>query len=135
MRRIIFGLTMLLMFGLTSTVSAEIQTYEGVGICYMADSDRIEICRLRSKKIAERDVLEQIGVYVTSESEVRNFRLTEDEIVTIAAGIMKVTEIRYKLETDDETAALRVECRLKAMVDSDEIPVLLERERQARLGR
>ena len=134
MKRLIVSLMALLM--MASTVGAEIKTYEGVGVYYMkSTSETLENSKSEAKKYAERDVLEQIEIYVASESEVRNLRLTEDELVTIAAGIMKVTEIRYKLETDDETAALRVECRLKAMVDSDEIPVLLERERQARLGR
>ena len=133
MKRLIVSLMVLLM--MASTVGAEIKTYEGVGVYYMkSTSETLENSKSEAKKYAERDVLEQIEIYVASESEVRNLRLTEDELVTIAAGIMSVTNVHYKFSTSADDKFM-IECRLKATVDTDKIPELVERERKARLGR
>ena len=135
MRRLMTLLTAMLLIvtGLMPTVRAEVQTYEGVGFYNMlSDFETIEEARLKAKKYAERDVLEQVKLYVASESEVRNFRLTKDEIVVIAAGIMNVRAVRYNIIKDGER--IKVKCTLTATVDGDEIPEFLERERKARLG-
>ena len=126
---------LLIVIGLMSTASAEVQKYEGVGVYYMENSsETFERARSEAKKKAGRAVLEQIEIYVASESELKDFNLTEDEIVTIAAGIMNVTSVRYNVNSYDKNL-FAVECILTATVDTDRIGEMVERERQARFGR
>ena len=126
---------LLIVIGLISTASAEVQTYEGIGIHYMESaSETFDHARSEAKKKAGRAVLEQIEIYVASASEMSNLNLTEDEIITIAAGIMNVTSVKYNVTSYDEDQ-FAVECVLTATVDTDRIGEMVERERQARLGR
>ena len=126
---------LLIVIGLISTASAEVQTYEGIGIHYMeSESETFDHARDDAKKKAGRAVLEQIEIYVASASEMSNLNLTEDEIITIAAGIMNVTSVKYNVTSYDKDR-FAVECILTATVDTDRIGEMVERERQARFGR
>ena len=139
MSRLIKFLTalMLIAVGNMPAVNAEIQTYEGVGIYHMAKtSETLNQAKNEAKKYAGRAILEQIELYIASESEVRDFNLTKDEIVTIAAGVMNVTSAKYRYMPEEaDPDQFVVECLLTAEVDTDRVHEYVERERQARLQR
>ena len=53
-------------------------------------------CRAFALDQVKRLLLEKIGTYLESETEVRNFRLTKDQIVTLTAGIVSTEIIEEK---------------------------------------
>ena len=124
-----------LIFALTifsATASAEIKNFVGTGEYYMADAEEsIEQAKNHAKLNAELNVMEQASVNVKSYSELKNFNLTKDEIITVTAGIMHILEVKYSIKSDfDDT--LICTATVTADVDTDKIPELVERELKKR---
>lgn len=135
MKKIFSLALMLLTIGLTiglmsSTVDAEVRSFEGLGEHYLGEDETLNYARDQAKRRAERNALEQIYIYVSSRSEMIDFELAEDEIISITAGVMNVTDVKYRLTPDDET--FKVEARLTADIDIDRVIELAEREVRAR---
>ena len=63
-------------FFTATTAQAEMQTYEGHGEYQVQKGETIDFGRQRAKKFAERDALEQIYLFVSSQSSAENFLLT-----------------------------------------------------------
>ena len=70
--------------------------------------------------------MEQASVKVASTTEVQKSKLTKDEIELIAAGIIKVQDVKYNISSELDT--LLVKAVVKAEIDTDEIPALVEQE-------
>lgn len=109
---------------LVTVVHAQIQTYEGVGECYINDGETVDFGKERAALIAERDALEQVKFYIRSKSRVVNSKLLEDEIIIIAAGILQVIDTKHTIESDDEI--LIVKAFVTATIDTDELDILLD---------
>jgi len=106
---------------------AEILTYEGVGEYYMEEENiSLSEAKDKAKLMAEVAVVEQASVKVASTTEVQKSKLTKDEIELIAAGIIKVQDVKYNISSELDT--LLVKAVVKAEIDTDEIPVLVEQE-------
>ena len=110
---------------------AEVRVYEGVGEYWITKGETMSFARQRAKEIAERDALEQIYLYVSSQSSVKNLQLDKDEIITIAAGLMYVTNTKFSVATDNGVFIAGVV--VTAEIDPDEIPAAVEREKQKHL--
>lgn len=110
---------------------AEIKTYEGYGEYFMADGETVATAKEKAALEAQRDTLEQIIVYVKSSSSTHNSKLTEDEIITIAAGILRVTNTKHVIDATD--LGLKVKAFVTATVDIDELKILLDKEVQRRM--
>ena len=119
-------LSILLAIILLSMTSAHAETkvYQGVGEHFMTD-ETIESAKNKAELMAERDALEQVCFYVKSQSASRNSRLNTDEIITIAAGILRVTDTKFKI--NDDNNGLRITAIISADIDIDELEKLLER--------
>jgi hypothetical protein len=78
--------------------------------------------KLSSRAIAleqvKRLLLEELGVYLQSDTEVINFQLTKDQIRTYTAGIVKAVPIEEKLDG--------VNYYLKAKLEADPDQVVKE---------
>ena len=82
----------LLMLALMSVASAK--TYEIVaeGNYTIGDRDTRETAKKHAVQDAMRIAVEKAGVYVESYSETKNYQLTQDQVRTIAAGVVKVLD-------------------------------------------
>ena len=106
-----------------STANAEVQTYEGFGEYFMKD-ETVDFAKAQAELIAQRDLLEKISVYIKSQSTMTDNELENDEIITISAGILRVTETKFFL-TDDGNVII-VKSFVTAQIDTDELKKLLE---------
>lgn len=129
-----FSIAALLIIGcifFTASAQAEMQTYEGIGEYWITQGETYNFAKQQAKKIAERDALEQVYVYVRSQSEVKNSELSKDEIITIAAGLLYVTDTKYSMsKADDFIVAKAI---VIATIDTAAVVEAVEREKKARL--
>ena len=84
-----------------------------------------------AKLLAEIDAVEQARVNVESDTTVQNSKLTKNEITTIAAAILMVQKVDYTISSDFDDVMV-VRAVIKADIDTDEIPALVERELKRR---
>ncbi len=122
-QRIIRALTAALVAGnlfLPSVGNAEVQTYEGVGEYIMSDFETPDVAKQRAKLYAERAAQEQAGVYVKTYSRMENFKLIDDEIVTMTSGILKVLNVDYNL-VPIEHGGIMYRATISASIDTDKV--------------
>lgn len=110
-------------FLLTTTAHAEIKTYTGIGE-YLLTEETLDFAKNRAELEAERNVLEQVSVYIRGRSMMIDNELDEDEIITVGAGILHVTETKFSFESDAE--GILVKAFVTAKIDVDELEKLLE---------
>ena len=121
----------ILTFGIlifATAASAEIQNFVGVGEHYIeSETETLAQAQDKAKLTAELDALEQAQVNIQIYSEMHNFNLTRDEIISITAGILNVTDVKYSLKEDfDGLLIMRAE--VTAEIDTDKIAEFVERE-------
>ena len=104
---------------------AEIETYEGTGEYFMSD-ETIDFAKNQAELVAQRAILDRISVYVKYESTMIDYELDEDEIITVAAGILHVIDTKFSM--DNEENLIKVKAFVTAQVDTDELKKLLEQE-------
>ena len=123
-----FLILMALLF-FTSTASAEIKIYTGVGEYYLDPSMTMDYAKQKAKIDAERNAQEQAYVYVRNHSTTKNAMLSEDEIETITVGIIKVMDVKYYIMAAEDNIFL-IRAIVKAEIDTDEIPKWIEKIEQ-----
>lgn len=121
----IFLMAILLGNIFAANVQAEIKTYEGTGFFAVTD-ETLDIAKEKAKIDAERNIAEQVFVYVESKSEVKNSELTHDEIILMTESLMKVLDVKYKVEPAEDDSFV-VRAIVTAEIDTDEIDKLLEK--------
>lgn len=129
----IFRLAALLIitgFLFTTVAHAEIKTYTGVGE-YLMTEETLDFAKNRAELEAERNVLEQVSVYIRGQSTMIDNELDNDEIITIAAGILHVTNTKFLFEDDAE--GILVRAFVTAEIDFDEFDRLLEQAIKERM--
>ena len=110
-----------------ATASAEIKTFTGAGEHYIeSETETLAQAQDAAKLAAELDAMQQAQIVVIGYSEAHNSNLTRDEIITITAGVMNVTDVKYSLK--DEAGVLLMRAEVTAEIDTDKIPALVERE-------
>ena len=116
----------------TSTVNAKVKEFIGTGEHYIEDEEEtMEDARYKAENLAELNVIEQAEFYLKSITNAEDQKLSEDEIVTITAGLMQVTDIKYEIIQDSSDIFL-VKATVTAIIDTEKIPELVEREVQRR---
>ena len=81
-----------LLFLFLDTVHAQSVTFHREYRYQASEVDSKVSCRAIALEQAKRLLLEELGTYLESETEVRNYQLTKDQITTLTAGIVR-TEI------------------------------------------
>ena len=115
-----------LSFIFMSTAFAKVETFVGTGIHAMAENETMDYAKEQAKLRAEREAQSQAYLYIRNQSKSRNSVLTEDEIITITAGIMTIVNVKYTLlPNDDDSIIVRAE--VTANIDSDDIPEWLKK--------
>ena len=112
---------------LMSSLHAQVMTYTGSDEYIMSEFETIDIAKQRAEQKAIRNAQEQAGVYVESNTEVVNMMVTKDEIRTMTAGILKVTDVQYQLTPLEGGKSLIVKASVKADIDSNELSNFLNR--------
>ncbi|MBD3879654.1 MAG: tetratricopeptide repeat protein [Quinella sp. 1Q5] len=110
-----------------SSLHAQVMTYTGSDEYIMSEFETIDIAKQRAEQKAIRNAQEKAGVYVESNTEVVNMMVTKDEIQTMTAGILKVTDVQYQLAPLQDGKSLIVKATVKAEIDSDELANYLNR--------
>ena len=110
---------------LFSVAHAEIKTYEGVGDYLMTD-ETVDFAKNQAELVAQRNILEQICVYVKEIAIMIDNELDNDEIVTVSAGILRIVDTKFSMMTDE--AGINVKSFVTAQIDTDELKKLLEQE-------
>ena len=120
-------LTTLFILIICATASAEIKIFTGAGEHYIeSETETLAQAQDAAKLAAELDAMQQTQIFIISYSEAHNSALTQDEIITITAGVMNVTDVKYSLK--DEAGVLLMRAEVTAEIDTDKIPALIERE-------
>ena len=98
---------------------AETQTFTATHTYILGDHDSKDDARQRCLLETKRKILEQAGVYIESESEVRNFDLTKDKITSFAAAVMQVKDT--KEDVSFQQGHMTMTLKLTAQVDLEEV--------------
>jgi len=97
-----------------------------------SDIDSRVSCRAISLVLVKRALLEQLGTYLVSETEVKNYQLTKDQVTTLTAGIVSAEIIdekwdgrsyylKAKITTDPKEVAKSVNAMRKDKENSREL--------------
>lgn len=123
-RQIVSALFIAAILLCNSVSHAEIKTYEGLGVYYLNDGETIDSAKKKAELNAWRIIVEQVKVDISSYSCLQNLKLPEDEIITIAVGILRVIDTKHTIEVDDDS--LIVKAFVTATIDTDELETLLD---------
>ena len=113
---------------LVSSVQAEVKIFIGVGEHFMeSETETLSKTQDAAKLAAELNAMEQAQINVKSYSAAHNSNLTQDEIISITAGVMNITGVKYSLKEDFD--GLPIMCaEVTAEIDTDKIAELVEME-------
>ena len=106
-----------------SIACAEIKTYTGSGE-YLLTDENISFAKSRAEISAERNILDQVCVYVKAQSSIVDNEFDDDEVISICAGILHVTDTKIKMV--DDANGILVKAVVTAEVDIDELETLLK---------
>ncbi len=103
-------------------VVASTERIEAVGIYTVGDGEdeSPKEAKKRAREEAMRKAADKAGVYVESYSEMKNFRLTRDEINSIAGDVVRVESEAYSLKSLDQHI-LEYTARIVVLVDTETI--------------
>lgn len=99
--------------------NAESETYIGEGKATMSEAETQEQIIERAKTYALQNAREKAGVYIRRRSELRDFELVEDDIVTMTAGVLKITDTQIEKTLVNDVIQIFV--TVTVIIDSDEL--------------
>ncbi len=109
------------------SADAEIKTYEGTDEYIMNEFETLDIAKQRAKQKAERAAQEKAGVFISSYSATKNLELVEDEIISIACGIMSVVDVKYDVTPLSDGNGFSIRATVKANIETDDVNTWLEK--------
>ncbi|MBF0554435.1 MAG: tetratricopeptide repeat protein [Nitrospirae bacterium] len=89
-------LSLVAVFFFVSTVHADVVTFTKEYTYQASDFDSRNSSRTLALEMVKRLLLEELGTYLVSETEVKNMRLTKDQVTTYSAGIVGAEVIDEK---------------------------------------
>jgi len=95
-------------------------TFEGSGDYVLGDNDTITEAKKFAFQEAKRMVLEKMGTYLQSKTEMKDFSVTKDEIIVYSQGSIKVKKVDEERFSVGERS-LGVRIKILAEADSKEI--------------
>lgn len=115
----------------TAIVSAAVETYEGVDEYYVLGAvENINVARERARERALRDAREKAGVYIHTISKVVNMHMVEDEIITVASGVMRVVETTYEVIQLADMDGFLIRATVRASIDTSSIEKFLKKDEE-----
>ena len=119
MKKFLTALLVVCSLFFASTVNAAIETYTGEGKATLSEAETQEKAIERAKTYALREAREKAGVYIKSQSRLRDFELVEDDIITMTAGVLKITDTQIEKTLVND--AIQVFVTVTVIIDSDEL--------------
>lgn len=112
-----------------ATVIAAVETYEGVDEYYVLGAvENINVARERARERALRDAREKAGVYIHTMTRVVNMNMVEDEIVTVASGVLRVLETSYEIIQLTDMDGYLIRATVKADIDTGDVEKFLQKD-------
>jgi len=84
----------------SSYVNAEVKTFIKEYTYQASEFDSKAKCRTLALEQVKRLLLEELGTYLESETEVKNFQLTKDQITSLTAGVVQTQVLLEKWDGD-----------------------------------
>ena len=113
----------------TSPADAKVETYEGIDEYYVLGAvENINVARERAREKALRAAQEKAGVYIHTFSKMANTKLIEDEIVTVASGVLRVINTAYEIVQLTDTDGYLIRATVKADIDSGDVEKFLKKD-------
>ncbi|HEX9782205.1 MAG TPA: hypothetical protein VGA56_05655, partial [Opitutaceae bacterium] len=113
--------------------AAEVRLLTATGEYRMGDNDTKTDAKRLALLDAKRLALEQVGTYLEGVTEVKNLRVTKDEIRSYTAGIVEVVEQATRTALEGETTVVRVDVTVK--VDTADVAKQLRELRKNELAK
>lgn len=104
---------------LVSVVLAETKVIATEGKFVMGDLDNKQDAKQMALLEAKRAALDAAGTYLTSTSVVKNYTLSEDQISSLAAGIVAVTVLDEQWKMAGEAPVVVV--KIQAIIDTENL--------------
>lgn len=100
---------------------ADAEIYTSSGEYTMSKYETLEIAEQRAVKDAMRYAQEQAGIYIESFSRMKNFNLLEDEVITIASGVLKFVEKPVFTRNFLDDGSVRIAANIKVEITDADI--------------
>lgn len=111
-------LAALLAATLPGLADAEIVQVQGTGQYTMSKYETIDVAQQRALKEAERQAVEQAGVYIESYTKTKDLQVVADEITAVASNILKIQDKKFE-NSLDQAGNITVIASIQASVDTD----------------
>ena len=118
MKKFLFALIVSLF--VTATSHAAIETYVGEGSATMSEAETQDVAVDRAKLKALRHAQEQAGVYIRSQSRMRDLELVDDEVEMLTGGIVKIMNTNVK-KTVINDEVIQVFVTVTVQINSDDL--------------
>ena len=122
-----FFIAALMMIVLSASgVRAAVETYEGTDEYYVLGAvENINVARERARERALRDAREKAGVYIHSLSRVVNMNMLEDEIISVASGVLRVLDTAYEIIQLKDADGYIIRATVHADIDTGDLEKFL----------
>ena len=114
---------------IASNANAAVETYEGTDEYYVLGAvENINVARERAKERALRDAREKAGVYIHAISRAVNMRMVEDEIISIASGVLRVIDTVYEIIQLTDMDGYIIRATVKADIDTGDVEKFMRKD-------
>ena len=110
----------------TTTVEAAIEIYIGEGLATMGEAETQDATIYRAKGYALRNAQKQAGVYIRSQANKRNRKLTDGEVEMLAGGFVKIKDTKISKSMSDD-GVIQVRVTVTVQIDTDALQSELDR--------
>lgn len=129
MKKTVLLIVAFFLFASFSSVFAEMKTFIKEYTYQAGEIDSKISCRIIALEQVKRLLLEEIGTYLESQTEVKNFRLTKDEITVLTAGIVRAEIIEERWDGN----TLKYWLKAKITADPSSVVTSIDSLRKDRL--
>lgn len=109
--KLLIILSVFLILNISTGAIAKMQTFVRDYTYQASEVDSKQSCRIIATEQVKRLLLEELGTYLESHTEVVNYQLSKDQITTITAGVVKTTILEEKWDGEKYW--------MKAKIDAD----------------
>lgn len=111
------------------TVTAAVETYEGTDEYYVLGAvENLNVAHERARERALRNAREKAGVYIHTLSRIINMGMVEDEIITVASGVMRIIDTAYEIIPMKDMDGFIIRATVKADIDTSDVEKFLQKD-------
>jgi hypothetical protein len=124
--KLFLTLSVFLILTISTGAIAEMKTFVRDYTYQASEVDSKQSCRLIATEQVKRLLLEEIGTYLESHTEVVNYQLSKDQITTLTAGVVKTKILEEKWDGEKYWLMAKIDA------DPDEVAKEIEKLRADR---